>query len=656
MALVVGELLGRLGLETDNFDQGLDRAEGGFKKFGTKLTGLAGVVGGGVATALGSALMDAMSQQDVGAKIAAQLGHSSKYAAEYGRIAGELYAQGWGESVQAVGDTIAAIARQRLVPEDAGADAIARVATQAQILADVLGQDVTKSTLAAQNLIRNGLAKDATEAFDLIARGVQEGVDGSEDLLDTFKEYSTQFRDLGLNGQQALGLLSQGLKAGARDSDTIADALKEFAIRGQDASSTSAAAFKALGIDASKATADIASGGPRAAAALDLVLDRLRATKDPVARNAAAVGLFGTKAEDLQDALFALDASTAAGQIGNVAGAVDKLGDTVSQTASAKLTAFKRGVQQSLVEEMAKALPAVEAVFGFLAEHKDVVMPIIAGLGILAGLILAIAAAVKVWTVAQIALNIAMSLNPIGLIIIAIVALVAGIVLLWNNSEAFRNFFIGAWDMIWGAVKFVWNWVKENWPLLLAILTGPIGLAVLWITKHWDDIKAGASAVWKWIVGRFNALVDFITSLPGRIAKGAKNMWNGLVDAFKGAINWIIGLWNKLDLSLQIGPFPSWVPEIGGKTFGIPDLFPDLPMLARGGVIEPRNGGTAAIMGEAGQREIAAPEPLLRRLLAEYAGRDTTVRLLIEGTGLLRGIRREARVGGGDADVVLVGA
>ena len=69
-----------------------------------------------------------------------------------------------------------------------------------------------------------------------------------------------------------------------------------------------------------------------------------------------------------------------------------------------------------------------------------------------------------------------------------------------NNSEAFRNFWIGAWEMIKGAALAVWNWVKDNWRNILGFLTGPIGLAVRYISKHWDDIKAGATRVKDWIV------------------------------------------------------------------------------------------------------------------------------------------------------------
>ena len=63
----------------------------------------------------------------------------------------------------------------------------------------------------------------------------------------------------------------------------------------------------------------------------------------------------------------------------------------------------------------------------------------------------------KLVTAAQWLLNAAMSANPIGLIVIAIAALVAAFVALWNKSEAFRNFWIGLWENIKGKAVEVWE-------------------------------------------------------------------------------------------------------------------------------------------------------------------------------------------------------
>lgn len=187
-------------------------------------------------------------------------------------------------------------------------------------------------------------------------------------------------------------------------------------------------------------------------------------------------------------------------------------------------------------------------------------------------------AATVLWTGVQWLLNAAMSANPIGLMVAAIVALVAIFIVAWKNSETFRNIVTGAFNAVWGVIKGVWNWISENWPLLLAILTGPIGLVVLAITRNWDTIKEGVTGVYDWIVEKFDAVVSFVTGLPGRVTSAVSGMWDGIKDAFKTAINWIIDGWNGLEFKvpeLDLGPLGS----IGGWTVGMPDI----PRLHTGG-------------------------------------------------------------------------
>jgi phage-related protein len=72
----------------------------------------------------------------------------------------------------------------------------------------------------------------------------------------------------------------------------------------------------------------------------------------------------------------------------------------------------------------------------------------------------AMAAAQRVVTAAQWLMNAALSANPIGLIIAGVAALIAIFAVLWNNSEEFRNFFIGMWEGIKSAVSAVVDWFK----------------------------------------------------------------------------------------------------------------------------------------------------------------------------------------------------
>lgn len=177
--------------------------------------------------------------------------------------------------------------------------------------------------------------------------------------------------------------------------------------------------------------------------------------------------------------------------------------------------------------------------------------------------IMAWSLATRIATLAMRAFSIAMALatSPIGLIVIAIIALVAIFVVLWKKSDAFRNFWKTVWKGIkdaalavkdWFAGPFVnfftktipaafqtvLDWVKSNWPWILGALTGPIGLAVVAIIKNWDKIKNGLKAGWdfifKWVVRPWINI--FTTTLPNA-AKTVKEKvlgwWKALSDGLK---------------------------------------------------------------------------------------------------------------------------
>lgn len=327
----------------------------------------AGVV---VAAVLAKGFSDALGNEVANDKFAAQLGLPPERAKELGKVSGSLYADAYGDSIGTVNEALKSVLQSGAVFEDVDNGSLEKLTAKALDLGTAFDQDVGGPAKAAGQLIRNGLAKDADEAFDIITRGFQEGADKSGDLIDTFNEYSTLFRDLGISGEAATGLLVQGLGAGARDADKVADALKEFAIRGQDASTLSAEGFELIGLNAKEMTKQVASGGPKAAAALDKVLDRLRETEDPVKRNAAAVALFGTQAEDLGDALFALDPSQAVARLGNVEGAAARLGDTLNDNTATKIESFKRTALQGLTDFIGgTVIPGVEGLVGLFQEE-----------------------------------------------------------------------------------------------------------------------------------------------------------------------------------------------------------------------------------------------------------------------------------------------
>jgi len=100
---------------------------------------------------------------------------------------------------------------------------------------------------------------------------------------------------------------------------------------------------------------------------------------------------------------------------------------------------------------------AAMAVAGWISRNTDVVIPLVAA--VLAGVAAfrVITAVARAYAAVQALLNVVLSANPIGIVIIAIAALAAGLFVAYKKSETFRNIVKGAFEAISAAARFMWN-------------------------------------------------------------------------------------------------------------------------------------------------------------------------------------------------------
>lgn len=535
-----------------------DALTGVFQGIGQSAAGIFG----GLADQLGAALDIGKSQS----KLAARLGATGEDAAKFGKVAGDLYAGAWGESLDEVNNVVAQVTQNI---GEGNEEWLKKTSAITLDLATTFEQDTQGITTAVATMLNTGVAQSSEEAFDILTAGFQAGNDKGQDLLDTFTEYPTLFRELGLNGQTAMGLINQSLQAGARNSDVVADGLKEFSIRAKDGSKATAEGFKAIGLDAQAMGADVAAGGDRSFNALDKTLKQLRAMEDPVARDAAAVALFGTKAEDLGDALFAMDPDNAADALGNVTGAAQQMSDTLNDNAATTIESYKRqalmAIAEILVNQVIPAFMRIKDVIievgGFFAEHKEILIAL--AIGIAAVLVPALLA----WAGAAAAAAVSMivAIAPVVAIAAAIAALVAGVIWAYQNWGWFREAVDGVAhfmrDVLWPILKSIGDWIINSFvPAIVTISTTIANIAV--------DVY-----------NVFNGIVSFIWGLPGRIGQAASGMWDGIKNTFRDVINAVIGIWNSLDFGI-----PGFkIPGVGGWG-GISDIVPDIPYLDVGGI------------------------------------------------------------------------
>ncbi|MCC9712085.1 phage tail tape measure protein [Streptomyces sp. MNU76] len=347
------------GPANDAGQQAGDQAGG---KFGQAFKGAllgAGLLAG---AALIGGVTEALDQGRIVGKLRAQLGATPAEAKKYGEIAGELFAGAIVTDFQQGADTIRAVMSSGLVPAGATNKQIKSIATNAADLANTFDIDLQQAANAAGTMMKNGLAKNGTEAFDLLAAGMNGLGPASEDLMETFTEYGPIFKSAGISGQTALGLMRQAIKGGwGKDTDKIADAFKELTLQVTSGSEASAAALTSLGLDAKQIGTDMSAGGKRGEEAMGSVLAKIREL-GPGSQTAkvAIQDLFGGPGEDLGAALFALDVGKASKAMDGAKGAADELGDGLRDNAGAKLTAFKNSMQQNLVEFLGgTVIPAV---------------------------------------------------------------------------------------------------------------------------------------------------------------------------------------------------------------------------------------------------------------------------------------------------------
>ncbi|MBJ7481565.1 phage tail tape measure protein [Rhodococcus sp. (in: high G+C Gram-positive bacteria)] len=315
------------------------------------------VIGLTAGAALAAAIQEGMQQEQNQDLFQAQTGVTEAQARKFGLAAGESYADAFGESIEGnLATAKAALASGLLDPAATQRDA-EKMINSLDGVATIIGDEIPAVAKAAGQAIKTGFAVDAQDAFDLIVKGSQMGLNVSEDWLDTINEYGTQFRKLGLSGADGIGLMSQALKAGARDTDLAADALKEFSIRAIDGSKSSAEGYAAIGQNAEEMTSKIAKGGEDAREGLGIVLEGLRNIEDPAERATAAVALFGTQSEDLGEALYAMDLSTATKSLNDYEGAawraINVMGDnagTSVQGAMNSISVASDGMKAALAQ------------------------------------------------------------------------------------------------------------------------------------------------------------------------------------------------------------------------------------------------------------------------------------------------------------------
>lgn len=294
-------------------------------------------------------------------------------------------------------------------------------------------------------------------------------------------------------------------------------------------------------------------------------------------------------------------------------GSAEAAGQTTAGQMERARNAFGEVQEQlavGLMPTLTDLLGQLVKVTAWAQENPGKVKLVVGVLAALAAVVGTVSAVVKVWTAIQTIHNAVLAANPIVLVTLAIVALVAIVVVIATKTTWFQQIWKAAWGAITGAVQGAFSWIKSNWPLILAVLTGPVGLAVAAIVKHKDRI------------------IDVVGEIPTTAKRLFSGLGETLASPFRAAVEALRSAWNS---------------TLGGKGWDkveIP-LAPDvpgfrIPMLAEGGTAR---AGRLHLVGERGP-ELFVPGRTGQVVPNDALGGSPNFTIELHGEGLESVVQR----------------
>lgn len=545
----------------------------------------------GIGAAFASAISDGVEQSQLNARLGAQLNLTGPQSKDAGKVAGRLYAGAYGDSMGAVNEALGAVMSSMSGMRDASQADLEKITGYALNLSSAFDVDVNESVGAAGVLMKNGLATDATQAFDLITGAMQKVPAGFRDeIFPAITEYGKHFSNLGISGEQAMSMLVKGAENGTIGVDKMGDAVKEFTIRSTDGSKSTAAAYKDIGLNMDEMTGKLLAGGDSANDAFGQIIAGLRNMKDPSAQSQAALALFGTQMEDLgvdqiPEVLAALDPATAG--LEDLGGSAAKMGDQLNDNAGTKVESFKRTLSQGFVNVVAgvitvfeKVYDAVAPVVNFLADTADIWGPFAFGIGLVAAAFGLYAGAGFIAATATTALSVAAGFlgtalafitSPISLIVIGIGLLVGAIIYAYNNvgwfKDAVNAAFTGIQTVVGAVIGWFASWVVPMFQAALALL----GSFFSWmyttvILPVWNGIQAVVSAFVTWFMTVALPWIQSVIQGIGTVMTWLwvniiQPVWNGIMVFLTVIIAAIVTIFQGIVWVVRnvLGPVFSWL-------------------------------------------------------------------------------------------------
>lgn len=225
--------------------------------------------------------------------------------------------------------------------------------------------------------------------------------------------------------------------------------------------------------------------------------------------------------------------------VGKLKGSFEGLKNTITDTFSnigPMLKDFCEGGISTFCDALSTAMDLASGAISVI----EALSPVI---GAVAGAIITYKGAVLLWnaaetaknvvmgisTAAQWALNVAMTANPIGIVIVAIGALVGAFIVLWNKSEGFRNFWINLWEKVKAIVTSAWEGIKAGFEKI----KNGISAVKEKVSTMWNGVKEKTSELWGGVKNVVSEKLNNIKSAYDAHGRGLKGATFAAIEGVK---------------------------------------------------------------------------------------------------------------------------
>lgn len=364
---------------------------------------------------------------------------------------------------------------------------------------------------------------------------------------------------------------------------------------------------------------------------------------------AAAGGTAQGAINRLKNSYAELSATIVQAVFPSLAGVADRLAKLVARVQEWAATKGGQEALASLRSALQQAGSAIGVVassigklIGFLYRWRDVLVPVTAG-------ILAAVAAMKAYRIAlaaaavvQAAFNVLLTANPVGVIVLAVVALVAALVVAYKRSEKFRaivNTVIDAFKRLGRFAVQVFQSLRARMQPVINIIRTIGTVYIKGVILYFRLLATVAGVVWNSIRAAWGRAVGLFNRVKN--ALNFSSAFSSLKEGFRDALNGIIRLWNNLEFGIP------GLPGRFKKYFdGVKISTPNIPYLAEGGTI--RRPGTV-LVGEAGPEYLTLPRGARVTPLDKAGGNTYNVTVNasqpVDTVAFMRSLRTAARMG-----------